>query len=356
MREIHRAGTASRVDLARATGLSTQSLTRITKDLLDRGYVVEGERRFGGRGQPAILLSIAPGRFISFGLVFEHDRITCIAMEMGGEEIFRLRRRGRFNAAGDAVAAAAKMLSDAIPQVPDESVVLGLGISVSGFFFDGGAARVVSRNDPEGWRATDLRQVFEDEFNMPVTVENDGSVAAVGQALSGVATGLDDFFLVLMTKGVGGGFVHDGRLVRGRLGNAGELAALMPVDAAAIRPSEESLDAFLKARWGASPTAAQIDAALRAGDTAIDDWLEQATAVLEPALSAVTALLDPGAIVFAGRLPVSIREALARRVVITGPSFAGIDAPVPDILIDPKTDCLAVGAASLPVLSFLRQA
>lgn len=353
IREVHRCGAATRVDIAKTTGLSTQSLTRITKELLDGGLLVEGERRNGGRGQPAIYLTVAPGQFVSFGLVFEHDRITCVAYDLTGEELFLLKRRGAYEDAQKAVAESLEMLTAAIAQVPDNAFALGVGISISGFFTEPGSRRFVSRNDIAGWQKFDLSVDYKPPIEMPVFVENDGRAAAIGQAVNGVAKGYQSFFLILMTKGIGGGFVTDGQLIRGRQGNAGEVAKLVPPTPSTRRPTAESLKNHLFEKWGSVPTDAEIERALLLDDADIAEWLEGAAETMTPVANMIVALFDPEAIVLAGRLLPSIRKAIADRMIVNGISYKGFEALKPTLVIDPKTDSLTVGAASLPIAAFL---
>jgi len=353
IREIHRLGLATRVDLTKSTGLSTQSLTRIAQELLDRGLIVSGERRSSGRGQPAIYLSIRPSCMVSFGLVLEHDQITCVATELSGEQLFYLKRHGDFQKAETTLREAAAMLATAVAQAPADAIALGVGVSVSGFFVDESSKTFVSRNDVEGWRAIDLVKSLPTPIPMPVFVENDGCAAAIGQAVDGVARQLDSFFLVLMTKGIGGGFVYKGELIRGHLGNAGELTGLVPGSPSLKRPTAESLTNYLRQKWGSAPGENQIEEAVRQGDPIIVEWIDNAASSLEPALNVISSLLDPQAIVLAGRLSPVVRQALADRVEIKGVNYAGLNARPPKILVDPRTDCLSVGAAALPVAAFL---
>ncbi|PCI50992.1 MAG: hypothetical protein COB49_03080 [Alphaproteobacteria bacterium] len=353
LREVHRATTASRVDLSRITGLSTQSLTRITKQLIDMGILVEGERRINGRGQPAIHLSISPSRFVSFGIVIEHDQITCVAVEMCGEQILYLKRRGNYMCAKDALSEAQFMLSTAVSQAPKNSYALGVGISVSGFFYKEASRKFISYNDPNGWRKIDLTKDLKMPINMPIIVENDGRSAAIGQAIDGVGRNLDSFFLILMTQDVGGGFVHKGDLIRGQLGNAGEVGEFVPRGPSAIRPTTESLEKFLKNKFGTMLSDLEIEKALLHKDKIIYEWVEGAAESLKPALSAITKLLDPYAIILAGRLLPSLREAVASKIKIDGLSFQGLSAPTPRIIVDPRTDNPCLGASALPVALFL---
>lgn len=353
IREIHRAGSATRVELAKTIGLTPQSLTRITQQLIDQGMIVEGERQIAGRGQPAIPLRIAPGRFVSFGIVIEHNQITCTATELGGERLVFLRRRGDFAKAKAAQSVSIAMLETAASQAPADAYALGVGVSISGFFFEPGSRRIISKGDPSGWRAMDLTRTLRPPFPMPVFAENDGRAAAIGHAVAGIGRHLDSFFLLLMTKGTGGGYVHKGELIRGHLGNAGEISQLLPRSPAPFRPNLDSLCEFLRTKWGALPSDPEIDAAIANHEAAIEEWLEQVTTSLGSALTAVTALLDPKAIILAGQLPLSVRRAIAARVQIKGVNFGGFQAPAPELIVDPESDCLVSGACALPVADFL---
>lgn len=349
---LHSAGRPSRTELARATGLSVQSLTRITAELIASGHVEEVARRSGHRGQPAIELALTRGRLISLGLVLEHDRITCVANDLAAATVERTEEAGDFLSAEATARAAERLLAAAVAALPPAAERLGLGIAQSGFFFLPGEQRIVSRNDVAGWSELDLAHRLGERFGLDVTIENDGSAAAVGHTIHGIGTTYRSFFLVLLTRGVGGGVISERRLLRGRLGNAGELAVLMPVDPGVIRPTTESLRRWLSAAWGHEPDADDIDAALDRGDVALATWLEQAADTLSKALGGVTALLDPEAIILAGRLSPRLRTELAGRLRMAAPRIAGISAPSPAILVDPASDCLEVGAAALPIARF----
>lgn len=83
----------------------------------------------------------------------------------------------------------------------------------------------VLRNPPNlpGWRDVPLAQVLEDEFGVPVRVENDANAAALAEHRFGAGRGTLDMIYLTMSTGVGGGVISGGRLVSGANGFAGEL-------------------------------------------------------------------------------------------------------------------------------------
>ncbi|MGH8027572.1 MAG: ROK family transcriptional regulator [Pseudoxanthomonas sp.] len=352
LQNLHRFKQASRTELAKSTGLSLQSLTRIMQELLEAGLVSEVARRRGGRGQPAIEMTLRPERLMTTGLVLQHDRIDCLLGDVAGGTFRRAGRTGDFRTAAASLAAAMALMEEMLGQLPSKAAMLGIGVSQSGFFFQPGSSRLISRSDAQGWFDTDVAATLQARFGLPVFVENDGTAAAVGHMVGDIGKRYRSFFVVLLTRGVGGGAVEGGRLVRGRLGNAGELAVLLPSDPTVIRPTTESLEASLSASRNRPIDDARIEAALANDDPTLTQWLDAAARVLDEGLRSVTALLDPEAVILAGPLPVAVRANLASRLSFEGPRAGKVAAPTPEVVVDPNGDCLEIGAQALPVVHF----
>jgi glucokinase len=64
---------------------------------------------------------------------------------------------------------------------------------------------------------------------LPTFVDNDAKALALGEGWVGAAKGCDDFIAMVVSTGVGGGIVLDGRLLDGRLGNAGHIGHVIVV-------------------------------------------------------------------------------------------------------------------------------
>lgn len=74
-----------------------------------------------------------------------------------------------------------------------------------------------------GWENTPLRDRLETEFGIPVSVDNDANVAALGEWRFGAGIGFDSLFYITVSTGVGGGWILNGRPWRGVGGMAGEI-------------------------------------------------------------------------------------------------------------------------------------
>jgi len=86
--------------------------------------------------------------------------------------------------------------------------------------------RVSLANNLPGWRDIDLGGAMKAAFRVPVLVDNDANMAALGEQSSGTARKAANFVFVALGTGIGSGVVVDGRLCHGRTGNAGELYRL----------------------------------------------------------------------------------------------------------------------------------
>jgi len=73
------------------------------------------------------------------------------------------------------------------------------------------------------WRDFPLRDRLAEATSLPTAVDNDAKALALGEHWQGAGRGHDDFVAIVVSTGIGGGIVLDGRLLDGRLGNAGHI-------------------------------------------------------------------------------------------------------------------------------------
>jgi glucokinase len=73
------------------------------------------------------------------------------------------------------------------------------------------------------WRNFPLRARLASATGLDTFVDNDAKALALGEGWKGAAAGERDFIAMVVSTGVGGGIVLDGRLLDGRLGNAGHI-------------------------------------------------------------------------------------------------------------------------------------
>jgi glucokinase len=87
---------------------------------------------------------------------------------------------------------------------------------------DRGGEHVSPVNIP-AWRGFPLRRRLAEVVGVPVFVDNDAKALALGEGWLGAAAGCANYLGMVVSTGVGGGIVLDGRLLEGADGNAGHI-------------------------------------------------------------------------------------------------------------------------------------
>lgn len=154
---------------------------------------------------------------------------TVLAIDVGGTKVaagivgddgtLRARATRPTPATTDAgVVLAALLDAVAAVRVGDE---VACGVGCGGPMTAGGEA--VSPLNIPAWRDFPLRARLAAELGLPVSVDNDAKALALGEGWQGAARGMTDFIAIVVSTGVGGGIVLDGRLLGGAAGNAGHI-------------------------------------------------------------------------------------------------------------------------------------
>jgi glucokinase len=100
-----------------------------------------------------------------------------------------------------------------------------VGVGCGGPMREGGD--LVSPLNIPGWRDFPLRPRLMALTGLPVAVDNDAKALALGEGWCGAAAGITDYVAMVVSTGVGGGIVLDGRLLDGATGNAGHVGHLV---------------------------------------------------------------------------------------------------------------------------------
>lgn len=188
-----------------------------------------------------------------------------------------------------------------------------------------------------GWRNLALGAPLRTAWGMPVLVDHDVTAAGWAEWQTGAGRGCDDVFFVAIGTGVAAATVAGGRLLRGGLGQAGELGHVVvrpggPVCSCGGRGCLEAVSsASAIARAYAAVSGRQVEgavdvlAAMADDSTAVRVW-DEAIAGLADGLVVIVNLLSPARIVVGGGL-----------------------AEAGDALVKPLHDAVAARASIVPV-------
>lgn len=347
---VQRRGTGTRAEVTHEIGLTAQSISRIVDSLVERNLVSLGEKVVSGRGQPSSRLLLNRQAAYGVGLSIMTDAISGVVMNLGGELVasdwMHLSSTTREDVLDTAKALFERLLADA---GIDARRVAGVGTAVTGFFT--GHGRQVNPPDPLGELAfIDLDAALVEAVQRPVWVENDGKAAAMGEILTGAGHRFSTFAYIFFAMGLGGAVVIDKQVFPGVFGNAGEYAGIWPPEEQDERPTLELLRKQM-ARHGRDY--ADIHAMISQFDVdapGVEAWIERALPRLNQMVSAISAVIDPEAIVLGGRIPKALAERMAARMTVFSVPRRGSTKPLPEIVVGTVTgDAAAIGAAAIPL-------
>lgn len=338
----------SRAELGRRAGLAGYSVSRLVDGLMARALVREGAAVAKGRGHPATGLFLRADGACSVGLSLMTDAVELVLTDLTGTVLarrgFRLESVEIEWTSPRVLGAIDGMLADS---GLDRARFLGVGLAITGFFV--GERAQVNPPDPLApWALRDLEPILSQAWGCGVWVDNDGNAAALGEASTGAGLRHPTFAYLFFAAGFGGGMVVDGRLMRGRNGNAGEFGAGLPPGF--VVPSLERLRRLVVDRAGVEVGLADLLADIDLTKPGVETWLEEAAASLNVIVSSICGAFDPDAIVLGGRLPPVLAEALLPRLHVQNPPRRGRARPEPAIVASAvREDAAAVGAAALPL-------
>jgi glucokinase len=195
-----------------------------------------------------------------------------------------------------------------------QAIAVGFGGPV-----DWRTGQITRSHQIEGWAGFDLRAWIHSVTNLPVLVENDANMAALGEAHLGSGSATNPVFYVTLGSGVGGGLVVDGHIYHGavpgeaeighvRLDRQGtiveEVCSGWAMDAQIQARKETHPDSVLSRLATSSPgsEARHLSTALQADDAAAWELLRDLAGNLAFGLSQVVHLLHPETIVLGGGL------------------------------------------------------
>lgn len=117
----------------------------------------------------------------------------------------------------------AELLDEVLDRTAARPVALGVGCG--GPMTPGG--ETVSPLNIPAWRGFPLRARLAAHTGLPTWVDNDAKALALGEGWAGAAQGCDHYLAMVVSTGVGGGIVLDGRLLDGAGSNAGHVGHMV---------------------------------------------------------------------------------------------------------------------------------
>ncbi|MCX4626943.1 MULTISPECIES: ROK family transcriptional regulator [unclassified Streptomyces] len=222
VRAVRLAGSLTQAEIARSTGLSAATVSNIVRELKDGGTVEVTDTSAGGRRARSVSLSGDAGIVIGVDFGHTHLRVAVgnLAHQVLAEESAPLDVDASWADGFDRAEALVGELIAGIGVGLDK--VIGVGLGVPGPI-DVESGTLGSTAILPGWAGINPRQELSQRLGVPVYVDNDANLGALGELVWGSGRGVKDLAYIKVASGVGAGLVINGQIYRGPGGTAGEI-------------------------------------------------------------------------------------------------------------------------------------
>ena len=217
---------ASRIELAKRTGLSAACVGGIVNRLLKKALIVESGENSTPLGRRPVSLSVRNDVAYFVGVDLGSYMLRVVVADMLGHAVFKLETVSRVSEGRQITL---QIAFEAIHKAMCEcgvgkDLIKGIGMAHSGVV-DSESGMILSFPRPgqmAQWRNIPLRDMLEEAFSLPATIDDSTRAMAIAEKHWGIAVGLADFLYISIGMGIGASIFIDGKLYRGPGGLAGE--------------------------------------------------------------------------------------------------------------------------------------
>lgn len=317
---IRRESPISRSQISERLDMSLATVMRIMDDLVEEGLVrPHASKEWSGGRRRSLVEFNAEGQVV-IGVDMAGTRMFGGTADLSGKVLDEIEL-SRLNTTGED---SYQRLVELIEKLLENSKmagrkVRGIAVGVPGVTLhkEGVVVWAPSLN----WRSYPLKEKLSQQFHLPITVDNDVNLAALGELWFGAGQNARNMVLITIGAGIGAGVVIDGVLYRGSNEASGEIGYLLPGReflgrryesfgaledlASGTGIVQRAREALKGQKDPAALNALQVEdvfAAAKRGESWAVCIIEDALDYLAIAVASLNAYLDPSVIVLGGQV------------------------------------------------------
>ncbi|WP_427131048.1 ROK family transcriptional regulator [Pseudarthrobacter sp. S9] len=331
-------GGLSRVELAQIVGLSPQTISNISRRLLDQNLIIEAGKEGTGPGKPRTMLRLNSSGMYAVGVHLDPAVTTFVVLDLVGAVVKHTRIKTPSGADPGAVidTIAAKIRQLIADSGVDPARIAGLGVASPGPI-DLEEGTVVDPPLLLGWDRVPLRDALANATGLSTLVDKDVTSAAVAETWAGGPSGTGSFIFMYMGTGIGCGIVLNDEVVRGTSGNAGEIGHIVVDPGGALCDcglrgcvKSTSIPQVLVAQ---AEEAGVLDGPRReTNGPAVQEGFAQLCALADAGDKLAAEIIDRSAVLVARAVAVVTNTLDVDRVVFGGPFWSGLSARYLDLV------------------------
>lgn len=221
LKTIREKAPISRADIANVTGLNKGTVSSLVSELIDENLIYESGHGESSGGRRPVMLLFNKSAGYSIGINLDVNYILGVLTDLDGNIIlehsvklddnnFQLIKEKLFT-----------MIDQFIHSAPHSPYgIIGIGVGVPGIVNNRGMLLLAPNLN---WRDIDLKDIIEQKYQLPVTIENEANAGAFGEKKFGLGENSNNIIYVSVGIGIGAGQILNGELFKGYNGFSGEL-------------------------------------------------------------------------------------------------------------------------------------
>jgi glucokinase-like ROK family protein len=315
---IRRDSPISRAQISDELGVSLTSVIRIVDELMAEGLVVEEEKKEWSGGRKRTRVRFNGSQHLILGIDLGGTKIYGAVANFNGDILHETRIDCHETKGDQSLELLCQTIDHLLSFALDTKLpIKGIGVGVPGIVVpESGAVKIAPALD---WKDFPLKQQLVERYSLPIAIENDVNLAALGELWFG--SGVDESDLVLLTigTGIGAGIIINGAIYNGARNMAGEVGYFLP-DRSCLGqsyPGFGALEQFVSGtgianraramlRESRSPleleslTAQSVFEAARRAEGWATAVMEETIDYLAQLIAAITTIFDPEMILLGG--------------------------------------------------------
>ncbi|MFZ4451484.1 ROK family protein [Salibacterium aidingense] len=221
LQTIQASSPISRAQISKDSGLNKATVSGLVNELMEEQFVQEIGTGLSSGGRKPVMLYFNKKAGYAIGIDLGVNYILAVLTDLQGEVIEKIEEPLE-NTSLDVVL---PMLKNVVQSLMDRKPfsaygVVGIGIGVPGITDKNGRILFAPNLN---WEQVNLKQELEENFQLPVVIENEAKAGAHGENIHGAGKSSRNFVYISMGIGIGTGIIINNQLYKGANGIAGEM-------------------------------------------------------------------------------------------------------------------------------------
>ncbi|BBI35792.1 ROK family transcriptional regulator [Cohnella abietis] len=221
---ILRGSPLSRAQISEQSGLNKATVSSLVQDLIDSSLVKEiGTGQSSGGRKPVMLEFIATSGY-SIGVDLGVNYIRGVLTDLRGGIIAERTASLPLPEQTTAIEQLCSCIEFLIAKAPASPYgIVGIGVGVPGLVDENGAILFAPNLK---WRDVPLQNLLTERFSIPITIDNEANMGALGEQKYGAGRSINNIIYVSVGIGIGTGLILNKSLYKGASGFSGEMGHL----------------------------------------------------------------------------------------------------------------------------------